>query len=149
MGEVSAALKRQQGKMKAAWTEVKRKGLTGKAARTAVGQLLKSPVKSHGGARAGAGRPKGRKTKRTGPKVKRPLRSPPKAGRVRQIPFGMGAVDIASGQFRDPAQNVQRTFTSVATLESIAARVATSQVGIRPTFRNPWTVRLMLSAGVM
>ncbi len=149
MGEVSAALKRQQGKMKSAWNEVKRKGLTGKAARTAVGQLLKSPVKSHGGARAGAGRPKGRKTKRTGPKVKRPLRSPPKRGRVRRLPFMMTAADIAGGQYRDPGQARQVTFTSVADLAQLAARVASSQQGIKPTFREIWTVRLMLSAGVM
>lgn len=148
MGEVSAAMKAQQSKMKAAWSSAKRQGLKGKAALRAVSAALKSPVKSHGGARAGAGRPKGRKT-RKGPKVRRPLHSPPKAGRVRKLPFMMTAVDIAGGQYRDPAQGRQVTFTSVQDLAQLAARVASSQQGIKPTFREMWTVRLMLSAGVM
>lgn len=150
---MNEAMKRQQAKMKSAWNAVKRQGLKGAAARDAVAKLLsgKAPKvsltphapKKRGGARPGAGRPKGRKDSKP-----RKRRGSPR-DRTVQLPFSMGAVDIASGAYRDPGQNVQRTFTSVADLAGLSARIATSQVGIHPSFRDPWQVRLYLSAGVM
>jgi len=149
--EFSPAMKRQQAKMKAAWAEVRKAGLKGKAAFAKVRSLLKGDT--------GASTKVPRKARRGGPKAptrrarsarrQRGPRSTPRLG-YRDIPFMMKAEDIAGGEYRDAAQETPHaTFASGGDLQTMTQGVKTSQQGLRPNLRPYWKTRLYLATGVM
>jgi len=173
MRDMSPAMKRQQGKMKAAWKAVKAEGLTGAKARDKVRSLMRGTTTSGASGRAASGasgRAAKSRRKRVDGSVAKQGRTPrarrsrarrrrstlPSAPRpsltYRQIPFMMTSSDIARSSYQDAAANLAagKSRTTALTLEGLTQDIKTSQVGLHPTFRcGGVQTRLYVALGMM